>query len=763
MPRVVIAVVTFAASCLLAVVPSGAQADEPVVRADGESITYVDPALEDAPTVTVEGTLLQVVVEPGAHGVEEHEHGHDDHGVAEHDDGRVEHVVVTDDGTSVPVALDLGAEQTISEVPVEADLVAGPDLESALEGEATGPVEVAAATIATESTTTTAPVTAHRAYVAVVTNSGAATLPASSTVDARVDTALSWWTTESGGAISSFTRPAAQVRYASTLADRCGMTGGAGTTGLWNEAAAKFPGVSFSSAGNHLIVVVDDGCPGGGIATVGRSLASGGTTTVSEDSRTFTSTLVHELGHNVGLLHANYKVAGGTGASAEYWNLYSPMGLAVTSTDVFGPPALDSIYRAQLQILGPGEVEEVPTGAARTVSLAPRGASSGTRAVRVVADGRTYWIDLRDGSSRDATSFYSRRPTASIGGIRYPHAVTVTDVEPSSPGGTRLLAPTSTIAGWGAGQTIAVGSLSVRVDAISGGAATVTVANGAVAPTPSDPVPIDPGSTDPQPIVAGEPSITGTPRVGQALTAVPGTWTDGATFTYAWLADGQVVGGATSRTFVPGAAQAGRRISVRVTGTRPGYVAATRSSTSTAPVAPGVLASSVPRISGTPKVGVRLTAVPGSWTSGTTLGYQWLANGVQVSGARASTFTPAAAQRGKRITVRVTGRRDGYSSVTRASASSSTVAAGTLRGATPRISGTPRVGRTLRASPGTWTSGTSLRYRWYANGKAISRATRSTYTPTRGTRGKRITVKVTATKSGYTSLTRTSARTGIVR
>lgn len=750
MPRLVV-VATVAATCLLAV-PSGARADEPVVTTDGDSITYVDPALEDARTVTVEGTLLQVVVEPEAGTIDEHDdHGEGDHAV-EHG-GRTEQVVVTSDGTSVPVALDLGAGQAPSEVAVEADLVAGPELESALEGEATRPVEVAEATIATQSSTTTAPVTAHRAYVAVVTNSGAGTLAAQATIDARVDTALSWWTTESGGAISSFTRPVAQARYESSLTDRCGTSGGTGTTSLWNEAAATFPGVNFSSPGNHLVVVVDDQCPGAaGIATVGSGLSSGGRTTVSEDPRVFTAVLVHELGHNVGLLHANFSVAGATEASQEYRNLYSPMGLAVSSTDVYGPPALDSIYRDQLQILGPAEVEQVPSGAARTVSLAPRGASSGTRAVRVVADGRTYWIDLRDGSARDATSFYSRRPTSWIGDIRYPHAVTVTVVEPSAPGGTRLLAPTSTVGGWVAGQTMTVGSLSVRVDAISPGTATVTVTNGTVTPEP-----------DPVPIVAGEPSVSGTPRVGQTLSADPGTWTDGATFTYAWLADGQVVSGATGSSFVPGAAHQGLRISVRVTGSRTGYVTAARTSAPTAPVAAGVLTAGVPQVSGTPKVGVRLTAAPGPWTPGTTLAYQWLADGTQVAGAGASTFTPAAAQRGKRITVRVTGRLDGYTTTTRTSASTSTVAAGTLRGAVPRISGTPRVGRALKASPGTWTGGTTLRYRWFANGKAISRATRSTYTPTRGTRGKRITVKVTGTKAGYTSLTRTSARTAAVR
>lgn len=650
MPRVVIAVVTLIGSCLLAVAPSGAHADEPIVRTDGESITYVDPALEDERTVAVEGTLLQVVVEPGS-----------DHA---HDGGGMEQVLVTDDGTNVPVVLDLGDGREPTEVPVEADLVAGPELERALEGEAVEPVEVAAATIATESSTTAAPVTAHRAYVAVVTNSGATTLPTRAVVDARVDEALSWWVTESSGAISSFTRPVAQVRYASTRSDRCGLQGGFATSNLWNEAAARFPGVNFSNPGNHLVVVVDDECPGTGIATVGAGLSSGGLTTLREDARIFTSTLVHEIGHNVGLLHANFNVAGSAAASSEYWNLYSPMALAVSSAAIYGPPALDSIYRAQLQVLSPGEVEQVSTGTSRTVSLAARGAPSGTRAIRVVADGRTYWIDLRDGSARDAASFYGRAPTSSIGGRRYPHAVTVTVVEPSAPGGTRLLAPTSTVGGWVTGQTVTLGSLTVRVDAISGGTATVTVSNGATAPT----------GPPPPPIVAGQPAVVGTP-----------------------------------------------------------------------------------------KVGVRLTAAAGTWTPGATLSYQWLANGAQVSGARASTFTPGAAHRGRRISVQVTGRRDGYVTTSRTSVTTAPVAAGTLRGATPRIIGTPRVGRTLRAAPGTWTGATTRRYRWFVNGRVINGATNPTYVPTRWTRGKRITVKVTGTRPGYTSLTRTSAPTAFVR
>ena len=113
--------------------------------------------------------------------------------------------------------------------------------------------------------------------------------------------------------------------------------------------------------------------------------------------------------------------------------------------------------------------------------------------------------------------------------------------------------------------------------------------------------------------------------------------------------------------------------------------------------------------------------------------------------------------------MRVTGSRAGHVTTSRTSAATRTVAYGTLRTSTPRISGTAKVGRKLTLVRGTWTSGTSFSYRWYVNGKAIKGATKSSYTLTKGTKGKRITVKVTGRRSGYTTVTRTSARTSVVR
>lgn len=87
---------------------------------------------------------------------------------------------------------------------------------------------------------------------------------------------------------------------------------------------------------------------------------------------------------------------------------------------------------------------------------------------------------------------------------------------------------------------------------------------------------------------------------------------------------------------------------------------------------------------------------------------------------------------------------------------------GCLSAATPRVTGAVRVNSTLTAQPGSWTEGTSFRYRWLADGAAIAGATGPALTLPAGLAGKQISVRVTGSKTGYLTSSATSARTARV-
>jgi hypothetical protein len=209
----------------------------------------------------------------------------------------------------------------------------------------------------------------------------------------------------------------------------------------------------------------------------------------------------------------------------------------------------------------------------------------------------------------------------------------------------------------------------------------------------------------------------------------------------------------------------GKTMAVRVTGSKTGYTTASKTSASTAAVAPGVLSAPTPTISGTRKVGYVLTAVPGTWGPGAVgLRYQWYRSGTAITGATAATYKLSVWDAGKVITVKVTGTKTGYTTATKTSAGTAPVVPLTLTSTpVPTISGTAKVGNRLTANAGTWgPAPVTLQYQWYRSGIAVPGSNAATYVLHSWDTGKVITVKVTGRKTGYGTVVKTSAPTAAV-
>lgn len=165
---------------------------------------------------------------------------------------------------------------------------------------------------------------------------------------------------------------------------------------------------------------------------------------------------------------------------------------------------------------------------------------------------------------------------------------------------------------------------------------------------------------------APNPRILGSVALGKVLVADPGTWSTTPTLTYQWYRAGIAVRGATRAVYTVGVADVGKRLSVKVTGTRPGYATAVKVSAVTAAVRPGALVGPRPVLSGKAKAKSTLKVKIGRWTpSGIRVSYKWYRNGSPIKGATKSQYRLTSKDRGKRIGVRVTYRKSGYVTRTR--------------------------------------------------------------------------------------------------
>ena len=164
----------------------------------------------------------------------------------------------------------------------------------------------------------------------------------------------------------------------------------------------------------------------------------------------------------------------------------------------------------------------------------------------------------------------------------------------------------------------------------------------------------------------GKPTISGTPQVGQTLTADTSNISDldgitNPTFAYQWRGGGLTIIGATGSTYTLTASDQGKTITVRVRfiDDRNSIESRTSNATTAVAAAPNRQATGKPTIGGTPQVGETLTADTANIAdedglTNVSYRYQWIAGGSEISGATGSTHTLTASEQGQTIQVRVT-------------------------------------------------------------------------------------------------------------
>ena len=73
-----------------------------------------------------------------------------------------------------------------------------------------------------------------------------------------------------------------------------------------------------------------------------------------------------------------------------------------------------------------------------------------------------------------------------------------------------------------------------------------------------------------------------------------------------------------------------------------------------------------------------------------------------------------------------------------------------------KAKGTAKVGKKLTATPGK-AAGATVKYQWLLNGKVIKKATGKSLKLAKAFKGKKISVKVSYVRTGYTTVTQTSS------
>jgi hypothetical protein len=275
----------------------------------------------------------------------------------------------------------------------------------------------------------------------------------------------------------------------------------------------------------------------------------------------------------------------------------------------------------------------------------------------------------------------------------------------------------------------------------------------------------------------GTPVVHGTARTHHWLTADVWTWTEtGVTATYQWLRDGSAIAGATDTKYLVQPADVGKAITYRVVVSKAGAVLADKTAATVTPVK-GVLNFNG-KVGASDKdtatVGDTLTASSVKLTPSTdpdvptptlTNHWQWLRNGVAITGATAQTYKVVEADKDKALSVRITVTADGYEDLVLTSdpvgVNAPVVYVANLKIEPATADGTFDVGQHIVASYGA-TADADYSYQWLRDGQAITGANGPSYLIKQDDAGHKLSLRVTGTKAGYTSTTATSDEVSVL-
>jgi hypothetical protein len=206
----------------------------------------------------------------------------------------------------------------------------------------------------------------------------------------------------------------------------------------------------------------------------------------------------------------------------------------------------------------------------------------------------------------------------------------------------------------------------------------------------------------------------------------------------------------------PTAVDIGYRLRVEVTGKKEGFEDQTRTSSMSSIVLGGTITGPITRGFGTDLVNKQLIVQLNSAGLALSPRISWFRDGKEIVGANELTYLWSEWDQGRTLSYKVVASKTGYESYESIMSGWLVPGEKTVICSTPSPGGNWVLGGVLTANVFQIEEGASIAYQWYRNDQPIASAKNRTYTLTKQDEGTASSVEVTASKSGFVSVTKRS-------